>query len=148
MPDLKHRINEDVKSAMRNKDKERLATLRLILAAIKQIEVDKRIELDDPQVLAVLDNMAKQHRDSIEQFGKAGRDDLVTKETWELGVVLEYMPIPLSDAEIAKLIEQAIAETGASTMKDMGKVMGLLKPQTQGQADMGKVSGLVKQRLS
>ncbi len=148
MSDLKHRINEDVKSAMRNKDKERLATLRLILAAIKQIEVDKRIELDDPQTLAVLDKMAKQHRDSIEQFGKAGRDDLVAKETWELGVVLEYMPTPLSDAEIAKLIEQAIAETGASTMKDMGKVMGLLKPQTQGQADMGKLSGLVKQRLS
>ena len=92
--------------------------------------------------------MAKQHRDSIEQFGKAGREDLVTKETRELSVVQEYMPVPLNDTEIAKLIEEAIAETGASTMKDMGKVMGMLKPKIQGQADMGKVSGLVKQRLS
>lgn len=147
MSDLKLRINEDVKTAMRGRDKDRLSTLRMILAAIKQKEVDDRIELDEGQVLVVLDKLAKQHRDSIEQFSKAGRDDLVTKETTELAVVSEYLPQPLSDAEINTLVEEAIVATGAAGMQDMGKVMGLLKPKVQGRADMAKVSGNVKQKL-
>ncbi len=147
MADLKARINEDVKAAMRSKDKDRLLVLRMIQAAIKQREVDERIELDDTQVLAVLDKKAKQHRDSIEQFQKAGREDLVSKETFELAIVLQYMPTQLSEAEINQLIEDAIKETGASSIKDMGKVMGLLKPKVQGRTDMGKLSGLVKQQL-
>lgn len=147
MSDLKLRINEDVKTAMRGRDKDRLSTLRMILAAIKQKEVDDRIELDEGQVLVVLDKLAKQHRDSIEQFSKAGRDDLVTKETTELAVVSEYLPQPLSDAEIDTLVEEAIVTTAAAGMQDMGKVMGLLKPKVQGRADMAKVSGNVKQKL-
>ena len=147
MADLKARINEDVKAAMRSRDKDRLLVLRMIQAAIKQREVDERIELDDTQVLAVLDKKAKQHRDSIEQFQKAGREDLVSKETFELAIVLQYMPSQLSEAEINQLIEDAIKETGASSIKDMGKVMGLLKPKVQGRTDMGKLSGLVKQQL-
>ena len=148
MSDLKQRINDNVKSAMRNKDKERLAVLRMITAAIKQKEVDERIELTDMQTLAVLDKLTKRHRDSIEQFGKAGRDDLVEKENRELTVVMDFMPTPLSDDEIAQLIQETIAESDASDMKDMGKVMGLLKPKVQGKADMGKLSSLVKQQLS
>jgi uncharacterized protein YqeY len=148
MADLKARINEDVKAAMRSKDKERLLVLRMIQAAIKQKEVDERIDLDDTQVLAVLDKKAKQHRDSIEQFQKAGRDDLVSRETFELDIVLQYMPAQLSEAEIIQLIEDAVKETGASSIKDMGKVMGLLKPKVQGRTDMGKLSGLVKQQIS
>ena len=147
MADLKARINEDVKAAMRSRDKDRLLVLRMIQAAIKQREVDERIELDDTQVLAVLDKKAKQHRDSIEQFQKAGREDLVSKETFELAIVLQYMPSQLSEAEINQLIEDAIKDTGASSIKDMGKVMGLLKPKVQGRTDMGKLSGLVKQQL-
>ena len=133
---------------MRNKDKERVAILRMVTAAIKQKEVDERIELDDSQVLAVLDKMAKQHRDSIEQFSKAGRDDLVEKENSELRVVLEFMPEQLSDGELEQAIQEAVTATGAAGMKDMGKVMGILKPKVQGKADMGKVSGMVKQKLS
>jgi len=147
MADLKARINEDVKAAMRSKDKDRLLVLRMIQAAIKQREVDERIELDDTQVLAVLDKKAKQHRDSIEQFQKAGREDLVSKETFELDTVLQYMPTQLSETEINQLIEDALKEAGASSIKDMGKVMGLLKPKVQGRTDMGKLSGLVKQKL-
>ena len=148
MSDLKQRINEDVKTAMRDRDRERLATLRMILAAIKQKEVDDRVELDDSQVLSVLDKMARQHRDSIEQFTAAGRDDLVARETAQLAVVSEYLPQPLSDAEIDKLVEQAISDTGASGIKDMGRVMALVKPAAQGRADMGKISAMVKSRLS
>lgn len=148
MSALKQRINEDVKSAMRAKAKARLGTLRLITAAIKQWEVDERVELDDTQVLAVLDKMVKQHRDSIEQFNKAGRDDLVEKETSELKVIQEFMPTPLTDEQIVQLITEAISESGASSIKDMGKVMAILKPKVQGQADMGKVSGRVKQQLN
>ena len=133
---------------MRNKDKERVAILRMVTAAIKQKEVDERIELDDSQVLAVLDKMAKQHRDSIEQFSKAGRDDLVEKENSELRVVLEFMPKQLSDSELEQSIQEAVTATGAAGMKDMGKVMGALKPRVQGKADMGKVSSMVKQKLS
>ena len=148
MAQLKQRINDDVKSAMRGKDKARLVVLRMILAAVKQKEVDERIELDDEQILAVLDKMAKQHRDSIEQFQQGGRDDLVKKENFELGIVQTYLPSQLSDDEINQLIKDAMAETGASCMQDMGKVMGTLKPKLQGRADMGKVSGLIKQLLS
>ena len=147
MSDLKQRINDDVKSSMRNKDKERLATLRMITAAIKQKEVDERITLDDPQTLAIIDKMAKQHRDSIEQYEKAGRDDLVTMEKSELAIVVEFLPKALSDEEVVQLVEETIRETGASGMKDMGKVMGVLKPKAQGRADMGKLSGIVKNKL-
>jgi uncharacterized protein YqeY len=147
MSDLKQRINDDVKASMRRKDKKRLATLRLVTAAIKQIEVDERIELDDAQVLAVLDKMAKQHRDSIEQFEKATRDDLVQKEQSELAIILEFLPKALNDDEVSTMIEEAITESGATDIKDMGKVMGILKPKVQGRADMGKISGLVKQKL-
>lgn len=145
---IKQRISDDVTKAMRSKDKERLATLRMITAAIKQKEVDERADLDDGRVLAVLDKMAKQHRDSIEQYQKAGRDDLVAKETSELEVVTSYLPEQLSEEEIRQIIKETIEATGASSMQDMGKLMGQLKPRLQGRADMGKVSGLIKQALS
>lgn len=132
---------------MRAQDRERLVTLRLITSAIKQREVDERIQLDDTQVLAVLDKMAKQHRDSIAQFESAGRHDLVKKEQSELAVVTGYLPQPLSEAAVIDLIRAAIAETGATSAKDMGKVMGILKPKVQGRFDMGKVGGLVKANL-
>ncbi|MDH5179644.1 MAG: GatB/YqeY domain-containing protein [Gammaproteobacteria bacterium] len=142
------RINEDVKSAMRNKDKERLATLRLITAAIKQKEVDERIELDDTATLVVLDKMLKQRKDSIEQYTKANRTDLADKEEAEVAIIMEYMPTQLSDAEIDQMIVEAIAASGAEGMKDMGKVMGVLKPKLQGRADMGAVSGKIKAKLN
>ncbi len=148
MSELKQRINDDVKSAMRNREKELLAVLRLITAAIKQVEVDQRIELDDQKVIAVLDKLAKQHRDSIEQYNKAERADLAGKERFELGIVQSYLPAALSEEEIAQLIQDAIAETGANDMKDMGKVMGILKSKAQGRADMGKLSAQVKALLS
>ena len=148
MSALKHRINEDVKAAMRSKEKDRLAALRLITASIKQREVDERIELDDTQVMAVLDKMAKQHRDSIEQYTKAERADLVEQEQFELDIILGYLPQPLDAAEINARIDEIIAATGAASMKDMGKVMGQLKTALQGRADMGKVSALVKARLN
>jgi len=142
------RINEDVKSAMRNKDKERLGTLRLITAAFKQKEVDERIELTDADALAVLDKMLKQRKDSIEQYTKADRNDLADKEKAEVAIIQEYMPAQLSDAEIDQMIDEAISATGASGMKEMGKVMGMLKPKMQGKADMGAVSGKIKAKLS
>ncbi|MCG6900352.1 MAG: GatB/YqeY domain-containing protein [Gammaproteobacteria bacterium] len=145
---LKDRIQQDVKDAMRAKDKERLAAIRLITAAIKQREVDERIELDDEQVLLVLDKMCKQRRESISQFEKAGRDDLVAKEVSELEIIQGYLPRQLDDEEIAALIDVALAETGASSIKDMGKVMGQLKPQLQGRADMSAVSAMIKSRLA
>lgn len=148
MSALKHRINEDVKAAMRGKEKNRLAALRLITASIKQREVDERIELDDTRVMAVLDKMAKQHRDSIEQFSNAERPDLVEREQFELDIILDYLPQPLDAAEINARIDEIIAATGAASMKDMGKVMGQLKTALQGRADMGKVSALVKTRLN
>ena len=148
MSNLKHRINEDVKAAMRGKEKQRLAALRLITAAIKQKEVDERIELDDAQTTGVLDKMAKQRRESIEQYEKAQRADLVEKEQFELELITGYLPQPLAAAEIQSLIDGAIAATGAASMKDMGKVMGQLKAQMQGRADLGQVSGMVKARLS
>ncbi|MEW8499645.1 MAG: glutamyl-tRNA amidotransferase [gamma proteobacterium symbiont of Stewartia floridana] len=145
---LKQRIQDDVKAAMKAKDKERLGTLRLITAAIKQREVDERTELDDSQVLAILDKMIKQRRDSVEQYESAGRQELADQEKSEIAIIEEYLPAGLSDEEVASMIESAIQEVGAAGMQDMGKVMGKLKPQMQGRADMGKVSGLVKQKLA
>jgi len=144
---LKQQLTADMKTAMKSGDKPRLMVIRSILAAIKQIEVDERIELDDARVNAVLDKMAKQRRESIAQFDKAGRTDLVDIEQAELVIIQTYLPKALSEAEIAELIEQAITKTGASEMKQMGQVMGMLKPQLQGRADMGQVSQLIKSRL-
>jgi len=144
---LKDRITQDVKDAMRAKDKPRLATLRLITAAIKQREVDERIELDDTQVTLVLDKMVKQRRESIVQFEKAGRDDLIAIENNELEIITPYLPEQLGEDEINALIDAALEQTGASSIKDMGKVMGQLKPKLQGKADMVAVSALIKSRL-
>ena len=148
MSAIKQRINDDVKTAMRSKDKERLGVLRMITAAFKQKEVDERIELDDTQVLSILDKMTRQHRDSIQQFEEAKRNDLADKEKMELAIVQEFLPAQLTNDEISQMVSDAITQTGAEFAKDMGKVMGVLKPQLQGRADMGKVSGLVKQQLS
>jgi hypothetical protein len=144
---LKDRILQDVKDAMRSRDKPRLATLRLITAAIKQQEVDERIELNDAQVLALLDKMCKQRRESISQFEKAGRDDLIAQEVSELEIIQTYLPEQLGEDEIAALIEETMAATGAASIKDMGKVMGQLKPKLQGRADMGAVSAMIKAKL-
>ena len=144
---LKQRIQDDMKSAMKGGDKRKLGVIRLVMAAIKQREVDERIELDDDQVLAVLDKMVKQRRDSIEQYEKAGRDELAEQEKFEIEVLQEYLPEALSEEEITDLIKQVMAETGAESMKDMGKVMGMLKPKLQGRADMGAVSAKIKQLL-
>jgi uncharacterized protein YqeY len=145
---LKERITEDMKASMRSGDKERLAGIRFVLAAIKQREVDERIQLDDTQVLAVLEKMIKQRRESITQFEAGGRADLVAKETAELAVLLAYLPAQLSDAEVASAIRAAIASTGATTLKDMGKVMAAVKPQVQGRTDMGALSARIKGLLS
>ena len=145
---LKERITEDMKASMRSGDKERLAGIRLVLAAIKQREVDERIQLDDTQVLAVLEKMIKQRRESITQFEAGGRADLVAKESAELAVLLAYLPAQMSDAEVEGAIRAAIASTGASTMKDMGKVMAAVKPQVQGRTDMGALSARIKGLLS
>ncbi len=148
MADIKNQVSDDVKAAMRSKDKQRLAALRLIQAAFKQKEVDERIELKDEHTTVILDKMAKQHRDSIEQFNQAGRSDLVDIEQFELNIIETYLPAKLSDDEINSLIENAISEIGAESIRDMGKVMGLLKGKLQGRADMGQVSGLIKGRLN
>ncbi|MBF0254996.1 MAG: GatB/YqeY domain-containing protein [Gammaproteobacteria bacterium] len=145
---LKQRILDDIKLAMKAGDKPRLATLRLISAAIKQREVDERIELDDSQMLTVLEKMVKQRRESIAQYEKAARTDLVDQEQFELGIIQAYMPEPMSADEIAALIDEAIASSGAASIKDMGKVVGMLKPKMQGRADMAQVSALVKQKLA
>jgi uncharacterized protein YqeY len=145
---LKETLQQDMKQAMRAGEKRELGVIRLIQAAIKQREVDERIELDDAQVTAVLDKMAKQRRESIDQYRKAGRDDLVDQENFELELIKKYLPEPLGDAEIDAMIADAIATTGASSIKDMGKVMGQLKPKLQGRADMGAVSARIKARLS
>ena len=144
---LKERITEDMKTAMRAAEKEWLGTVRLLLAAIKQREVDERITLDDGQVLAVIDKMIKQRREAISQFESGGRSDLVAKETAEIGVLQAYLPAQLSPAELDALIAEAIAATGAATVKDMGKVMGFVKPKAQGRADMGALSARIKQKL-
>lgn len=145
---LKQRIDEDMKAAMRARDKQRLGTIRLITSAMKQREVDERIVLTDADVLAILDKMIKQRRDSISQYQVAGRADLVAQEAYEIGVIQEYMPTPLSEAEIGAMIDEAVTASGAASMKDMGKVMAVLKPQMQGRADMGAVSAKIKNRLN
>ena len=132
---------------MRARDKQRLGTLRLIMSEFKRIEVDERIDLDDTRVLAVLDKMSKQRRDSLEQFEKAGRTDLADQESFELGVIAEYMPEALGESEVESLVQAAISETGAASMQDMGKLMAVLRPKLQGRADMGLVSKLVKRLL-
>ena len=144
---LKQRLVEDMKTAMKAGEKRRLGVIRLINAAIKQREVDERIELDDIQVLAVLDKMLKQRRDSITQYEAAKREELAEQERYEIGVCQEYLPTALTPEEIVALIEAAVATSGAASLKDMGKVMALLKPQVQGRADVGAVSALVKQHL-
>ena len=146
---LKARILEDVKDAMRARDKARLGTLRMVTAAIKQQEVDRRISsLDDSAVVAVLEKMLKQRRESVRQYEGAGREDLASGEREEMAVIERYMPQALDAAEIDAIIEAAIDDAGAATMKDMGRVMGLLKPRVQGRADMGAVSASVRARLS
>ena len=145
---LKVRIQDHVKDAMRSKDKERLGTLRLITAAIKQKEVDERIEMDDAAVISVLEKMVKQRKDSIQQYGQAGRDDLVAKEQAELDLILTYLPKQMSEAEITAVVSKAITDTGASTVQDMGKLMAAVKPLVAGKADMGLVSKIVKSKLS
>lgn len=144
---LKQQVTEDMKTAMRAKDAPRLSAIRMLLAAIKQREVDERIEMEDEQVLAVIEKMLKQRRDSISQYEAAGRQDLVDVEQFEVSVLQTYLPQPLTDDEVVALLEQAIQATGAAGMKDMGKVMAILKPQITGRADAGKVSALVKSRL-
>jgi hypothetical protein len=144
---LRDRITEDMKNAMRAGEKERLATIRLALAAIKQREVDERITLDDPQVLGVLEKMIKQRREAITQFASGGRADLVAKETAEIELLQGYLPAQMSPAELDELIAAAIATTGASSIKDMGKVMAAVRPKAQGRADMGAVSARIKQKL-
>jgi len=145
---LKQQITEDMKTAMKSGDKDRLGVIRLILSGIKQREVDERIELDDTQVLAVIEKMIKQRRDSISQFRAAAREDLATKEEYEVGVIQSYMPAQLGDAEIEAIIAKAIADSGATTAKDMGKVIGLVRPQVAGRADMGKISERIKAKLA
>ena len=145
---LKERITEDMKAAMRAKDPARLSAVRLLLAAMKQKEVDERVELTDADVLSIIEKMLKQRRESIAQFESAGRVDLAEVEKFESGVLSQYLPQQLGDAEVAEAVAAAIAESGAAGLKDMGKVMALLKPRLAGRADMGKVSGLVKSRLS
>ena len=137
-----------MKAAMKGGEKAKLGVIRLILAAIKQKEVDERIELNDEQVLAILDKMVKQRRDSITQYEDAGRTELADQEKFEITVIQAYLPEQLGEAEILAMIDDAIASTGASSMKDMGKLMGVLKPKLQGRADMGQASALVKQKLS
>lgn len=145
---LKQQITDDMKTAMRAKDAARLGAIRLLLAAMKQREVDERIELSDADVIAIIEKMNKQRRDSISQYEAAGRQDLADVERFEMSVLAAYMPQQLSEAEIAAAIAEAIAATGAVSPQDMGKVMGMVKPKLAGRADMGKVSALIKSQLS
>ncbi len=144
---LKEKIKDDIKQAMRDKNESRLGTLRMLSAAIQRREVDERIQLDDTQVIAVIEKLVKQGRESIEQYVKGGRQELADKESTEIAVFQAYLPQQLSEAEIDQLVAEAIAATGASSIKDMGKVMGVLKPKLQGRADMGQVGGKIKAKL-
>ncbi len=144
---LKTRIQEEMKDALREGDRRRLSVIRLILAAVKQREIDDQIELDDAGVLGVLHKMTKQRRDSIEQYRAAEREDLADQERYEVDVIATYLPAQLDEAAVAEAVDAALAETGAASMRDMGKVMGLLKGRLEGQADMGAVSAAVKARL-
>ena len=145
---IKERLNNDIKDAMRAKDKNLLTTLRLITAAIKQIEVDERIEVSEERMLVILDKMTKQRKESISQFEKASRDDLIAQEQYELEILAKDMPEPLSAAEVEQLVHDAIASTGAEKMADMGKVMNHLKSSLQGRADMSQVSAMIKAKLN
>lgn len=144
---LKTRISDAMKDAMRAKDKTRLGTIRLMMADMKKVEVDERIELDDERIISILDKMIKQRRESIKQFEAASRQELADKEQGEIDVIQEFLPAALSEAELIQLIDKAIAETGAESMKDMGAVMAIIRPQVSGRADMGQVSAQVKARL-
>ena len=144
---LKERVQEDMKAAMRARDAARLSAVRLLLAALKQKEVDERIALSDADVLGTIEKMVKQRRESIAQYEKAGRRDLADQEKFEIEVLAAYLPQPLGEAEVAQAIAAALAESGAASVKDMGKVMALLRPRLAGRADMGKVSALVKSKL-
>jgi len=148
MSELKKRISGDMKSAMKAKDRQALKAVRMILEAIKKKEIDERIELDDAQVMTVIQKMVKQRKDSISQFSDAGRTDLVEIEEAELEIINNYMPEQLSDEEVVSVVDRAINDSGANSMKDMGKLMGMLKPRLQGKADMSTVSQLIKSRLS
>jgi len=148
MSELKKSITDDMKSAMKAKDRQALKAVRMILEAIKQKEIDERIELDDAQVMTVIQKMVKQRKDSISQFSDAGRTDLVEIEEAELEIINNYMPEQLSDEEVESVVDRAINDSGANSMKDMGKLMGMLKPRLQGKADMSTVSQLIKSRLS
>ncbi len=141
-------VSAEVKTAMKARDKSRLAALRLMMSEFKRVEVDERIELDDARVLSILDKMTKQRKDSHQQYADAGRDDLAQQEAMEIAIIAEFLPSQLTDSELETLIAQAIAESGAVSMQDMGKVMGILKPKIQGRADMGKVSASVKAELT
>lgn len=145
---IKSTINDEMKAAMRAREKDRLATIRLIQAEFKRVEVDERIEISDERALSILDKMVKQRRDSIKQYEDAGRQELADKEILEVGVIQEFLPKQLSEKEISELIEQAINQSGATGMQDMGKLMGILKPQLQGRADMGAVSGMIRKKLT
>ncbi|MGH8751242.1 MAG: GatB/YqeY domain-containing protein [Burkholderiales bacterium] len=145
---LKEQITEDMKTALRARDSARLSAIRLLLAAIKQREVDERIQLTDADVMSVIEKMLKQRRDSIQQFAAGGRQDLADQEKFEISVLQTYLPAAMSEAEIAAAVAQALSASGARSMQDMGKVMALLKPQLAGRADMAKVSALVKSRLA
>jgi uncharacterized protein YqeY len=145
---LKARITDDMKAAMRAGEKERLGAIRLILAALKQREVDERIVLDDAQILAILEKMLKQRRDSIEQYSAANREDLAAVERAEVAVIQAYMPAPLSSEELDRIVAKAIADSGATSAREMGKVVGLVKPLVAGRADMGQISELIKARLA
>ena len=145
---LQAQIQDAMKTAMKSGDKERLAVIRLMMSAMKQVEVDERIELDDSRVLGILDKMVKQRRESISQFKAGARDDLADKEQAEIDIISDFLPQALTEAEIETIINSAISETGAASMKDMGKVMGIVKPQSTGRADVGAVSGKIKSLLS
>jgi len=145
---MKIQLKDAMKEAMRAKDKQRLSAIRLVQAEIKRVEVDERIDIDDARVLAILDKMVKQRRDSITQYEAAGRQELADIEIAEINVIQDFLPTALTDAEIAELVQSAISQTGAASMADMGKVMGILRPQVQGRADTGAVSGLVKAALN
>lgn len=145
---IKEKINNDLKEAMRTRDSKQIRVLRLINAAIKQVEVDEHLEVDDNRLLAILDKMAKQRKESIEQYQTANREELVKQEQYELDIIKQYLPEPLSQQEIEKKVEEAIDQIGAQSMSDMGKVMGRLKPELQGKADLSEVSKLIKSKLS
>ncbi len=148
MSDLKKQIQNAAISAMKAGEKKRLAAIRLMTSSIKQIEIDERIELDDQRIIVILDKMVKQRRESISQFKTAGRDDLVKQENFEIDIIQEFLPQALGEEEVDKIVNQAIEQTGANSIKDMGKVMGLVKPQIVGRADMGEISGRIKTLLS